>query len=197
MLVLGSRLVGAAVMSVHVGGEVARTKAAIVDPSGLKVIGYDLTGSLMRGVKEDIMRTEDVREYGRLGFIVDSRDEFVARGDVVRIDEVLGLNFDLVGLKVVTKKGKKLGKVSDYLVDTGDFLVAKIIVQRPLAKSLLDPELTIDRAEIVEVDDYRIVVKDEEAKLKAKEAKAVFIPNFVNPFREPALETSRSQNLGE
>ncbi len=107
---------------------------------------------------------------------------------MIRIDEILKLNFELVGLKVVTKKGKKLGKVSDYLVDSEGYYVQKIIVQRPLAKSLIDPELTIDREEIVEIDDYKIVVKDEEAKLKAKEQKMVFVPNFVNPFREPVFE---------
>ena len=197
MLVVGSKLVGAPVMSVHVGGEIARAKMAIIEPENLKVVAYELTGALLRGIPEKILRTEDVREFGRLGLIIDSRDELVAREDVVRIDEILKLNFSLVGLKVVTKKGKKLGKVSDYLVETGDFSVQKIIVQRPTMKSLLDPELTIDRVEIVEVDDYKIVVKDEEAKLKAKEKKAEFIPNFVNPFREPVFETIRNRSPGE
>ena len=189
MLVVGSKLIGMAVMSVHVGGEIARVKTPIVDPAGLRVIGYELTGPLLRGMKEQILLTDDVREYGRLGLIIDSRDELVAQEDVVRIDEVMKLNFDLVGLKVVTKKGQRLGKVSDYLLDTSDFLIAKIIVQRPIVKSLLDPELVIDRVEIIEIDDYKLVVKDEEAKLKVKEKKMQFAPNFVNPFREPQLST--------
>jgi len=198
MLVVGSKLIGAAVMSVHVGGEIARTKSAIVDPEDLKVIAYVLTGPLLRGMTEDILRTDDVREYGKLGLIIDSRDELVAREDVVRIDEVVKLNFELVGLKVVTKTGKKLGKVNDYLLETDDFLVSKIVVQRPLAKSLLDPELIIDRSEIVEVDDYTITVKDEEAKLKEKEEKArMTTANFVNPFREPQYAPFRSQSPDE
>jgi len=196
MLVVGSKLINVPVMSMHVGGEIARAKVAIIDPENLKVIAYELSGALLRGTQEKILRTDDVREFGRLGFIVDSQDELVAREDVVRIDEIMKFKFDLVGLKVVTKKGKRLGKVSDYLVDAGDFLVQKIIVQRPVVKALMDPELVIDRSEIVEIDDYKIVVKDEEAGSKVKEKKVAtnFVPNFVNPFAEPAFETIRSQN---
>ena len=105
------------------------------------------------------------------------------------------MNFNLVGLKVETKKGSNLGKVVDYTLTPEDFMVQQIIVKRPMIKRFVDPELTIPRKEIVEIDDYKIIVKDEEKVIKARAEKEDFIPNFVNPFREQGFAPADNQNL--
>ena len=118
-----------------------------------------------------------------LGVVIDDIEELVRDDEVVRIDKVLKLHFDLAGLKVETKSGHRLGKIADFTVNTDDFLVMQIIVHRPVLKALVDPELTIHRKEIVEVTDYKVIVKSEEDTLKQKAEKEEFVPNFVNPFR--------------
>ncbi|MCL1839794.1 hypothetical protein FWF89_02215 [Candidatus Saccharibacteria bacterium] len=199
MLVTGSKLLGYPVLSLHVGGEIARTTEPIIDPDGLKVVGYTLSGPLVKGEAGDILDMSSVREFAPSGMIVDSADEFVNREDVVRIDKVMSLNFKLIGLKVVTNKGKALGKVADYTLDSSSFIVYQLIVKRPALKALMDPELTINRSQIVEVDDYKIVVKNEDEKVEVKqEVKAKeFSPNFVNPFREPQFSQIHSQSPDE
>jgi len=197
MLMAGSKLLGYPVLSLHVGGAIARTAEPIVDPDGLKIIGYTLEGSLIRGDVGNVLDISSVREFANNGLIVDSIDEFVNRGDVVRLDRVMGLNFKLVGLKVVTEDGKVLGKITDYTLDTQSFMVYQLIVRRPTLKSLIDPELTINRSQIVEVDDYKIVVKNEKEKVDVKAAAKDFTPNFVNPFREPQFSQIDSQSPDE
>jgi sporulation protein YlmC with PRC-barrel domain len=110
---------------------------------------------------------------------------------VIHFDEVMNLRFNLVGLKVVTQDGKKLGKVIDYTLDSGTFMIYQLIVQRPFMSSLVDPELTINRSQIVEIDDYKITIKHDKAQVKVpkeqkKSDKEDFVPNFTNPFRKPA-----------
>ena len=61
-------------------------------------------------------------------------------------------------------------------------------------KSLMDPELTIPRKEIIEVTDYKVIVKDEEKVIKEKAEKEDFIPNFVNPFRKSEQDLSPADN---
>ena len=109
----------------------------------------------------------------------------------VKLRPILELNFELIGLKVETKKGSKLGKVVDYTVDTETFKAHQLIIRRPTLKAILDPELIIPRKEIVEVTDYKIIVKDEEEKIRVKALKEDFVPNFVNPFREPDFSARR------
>lgn len=197
MLVAGSKLAGYPVLSLHVGGEIARTKEPIIDPDGLKIIGYKLEGPLIGSEVGDILDVNSVREFAASGMIVDSSDEFANRGDIVRMDKVMDLNFKLVGLKVVTENGKNLGKVGDYTVDADSFTIYQLIVRRPVLKSLLDPELTINRSQIIEVDDYKITVKNEEEKVTVEEKVKDFKPNFVNPFREPQFSQIQSQSPDE
>ena len=105
--------------------------------------------------------------------------------DVIKIRDVLTLDFDLNGMGVKSKKGSKMGKIRDYVIDPENFTVRQLIVQRPILKAFLDPELTINTSQVVEVTDYDVIVKDEMSKIKKEAEKAEFVPNFVNPFREP------------
>ena len=184
-------------LSLHVGQPIAEVLEPIIDPNDLKIIGFVVRGGVIGGEIGNILRVESVREYSDIGIIVDSEDVFVSRVDVMKIDEIMSLEFKLTGLKCVTKKGTKLGKIVSYTVDTGNFEIMQIVVQRPVLKSFIDPELLIPRNEIVEVDDYKVVVKDEEDKIRKRATKEDFVPNFVNPFRQPGFSTIDNQTPDE
>ena len=132
-----------------------------------------------------------MREHSPIGFIIDSSDELVVADDIVRVRDILKLHFNLIGLKVVTKRGTKLGKVIDYTIDLDSGLIQQLIVQRPPLKAFIDPELTISRSQILEVTDYEVKVKDEEEKIR-RVAQSEFVPSFINPFREPDYATEPS-----
>ena len=191
MLMVGSNLTNFPVLSLHVGGEIARTKKAIIDPEDLKIIAYTLEGAIIQNDPDvgNILDLADVREMSEKGFIVDSADVFTARDDVIKLDEIMSLDFDLVGLKVIDQRGKKLGKIIDYTIDSGSFMVYQLIVQRPVMASFIDPQLTINRSQIVEIDDFKVTIKHSTSKVKVKKAKEApeeeFVPNFSNPFRKP------------
>ncbi len=188
MLVANTRLVGTKVLSVQTGAPIGQIVKPIVDPSTFKIIAFELAGPLIR--EASYLTTDSIREYSHFGMVADSIDELVSPSDVVRLEEVLSLNFSLTGLKVETKKGSKLGHILDFTISSDDYMVAQIIVKRPLIKSFNDSTLVISRKEIVEVTDYKIIVKDEESTLKSRAAKEDFIPNFVNPFRNSELSPS-------
>lgn len=191
MLMVGSNMTNFPVLSLHVGGEIARTKRAIIDPEDLKIIAYTLEGAIIQNDPEvgNILDLADVRELSEKGFIVDSADVFTTRDDVVKLDEIMSLDFNLVGLKVVDQRGKKLGKIVDYTIDSGSFMVYQLIVQRPVMSSFIDPQLTINRSQIVEIDDFKVTIKHSTSQVKVKkpkeEPKEEFVPNFSNPFRKP------------
>lgn len=186
MLINSSRLINCPILSLHVGGRIATVTELIVDPNDLKVIACRVDGPLVGKEVGEILPMDSVREFSRLGMIVDSADEFVEPGEIIHIRDILKLNFSLIGLKVETKAGAKLGKVSDFTLDPSSWQIQQLIVQRPFIKALLDPELTISRQQIIEIDDYKVIVKSEKEQKPTKvKAKTDFVPNFVNPFREP------------
>ena len=194
MLVYASKLINTPVLSMQSAGPIGVVSSLIVDPNTLKILAFKISGPLIKNAY--ILDSKSVREYSKYGFVVDSIDELVEKGDIIKVSEIIDLNFDLNGLKVETKKKTKLGHVIDFTVTADDFTVKQIIVKRPLVKGFLDPELTIPRSEITEVTDYKIVVKDEEKTIKEKAETTEFVPNFVNPFRktEPAGSPARIEN---
>ena len=185
MLLLGSKLANYPVMSLQVGSEIARTEYPIIDPKKLKIIAYHLQGPLIHKNPENTLTVDDIRELSSLGFIIDSIDDLVDPSDIIRLSEVIDLNFHLIDHRVETKKGKKLGKVTDYTIDSATFTIFQLIVKRPLMQSLNDSELTINRSQIVEVDDERIIIKHdtETVELGALETND-FNSGYINPFRK-------------
>ena len=192
MLMVGSQLLNFPVLSLHVGGAVAYTKRAIIDPTDLKIMAYTMEGPALKNDPEigDILDLNDVREVSNQGFIVDSTDVFAFRDEMVKLDEIIELEFDVIGLKVFDDTGKKIGKVVDYTLDTSTFMIYQLIVQRQVMASLIDPQLTINRSQIVEIDDFKVTIKNGKSEVKVKkedkETPEDFVPNFVNPFRKPS-----------
>lgn len=183
MLVANSRLLNMPILSVQDSGKIATISNTIVDPDSLKIIAFRLRGAT-NAEGGNILDANSIREYSNMGLVIDSSDELISDHDVVKISKVIELNFSLIGLKVETKKGSKLGKVLDFTVTEDNFSIQQIIVKRPTVKSFFDSELTIPRSEIVEITDYKIIVRDEEKVIKERALNEDFIPNFVNPFRK-------------
>ena len=196
MLISYSQLIETPVLSIHVGGQIATVTACIIDPDTLKIIAFIVDGPLINADTGDVLSVKSIREYSNLGFVIDSIDELSKRTDIVKVKKVIELDFVLIGLKVVTKKGSKLGKISDLIIALNDdYRVQQLIVKRPTFKSFLDPELTIFRNQIIEVNDQEVVVKEETSKTKEVAPATASPGEFINPFRKPDFSQSDSQSL--
>lgn len=187
MLILGSQLNQTPVMSLQTGTQLAIAGDPLVDPSNLQILAYKLEDSISGAKQTELIRIADIRELSKLGFIIDSIDEFVQPTDVIKINEIYNLNFNLIGMKVIDQKNSRIGIITDFTIDLNNFMVQQLIVKRPILKSFNDPELTIHRSQITAVDDYKITIKTEvEPKLTTKIKETTpegFTPNYVNPFR--------------
>jgi len=182
MLVLSSQLINTPVMSLQTGTELARTKAAVINPRTLSVIAYEVDGALL-DERPSFLRVADVRELGEIGMIVDSSDEFVGLDDIVRLKEIYELHFPLIGLEVVDDKKHRLGKVEEYTVEMSNFVIEQLQVRRPLLKSLGDSELLIHRSQVIKINDTTITVKA--PTTEAKDPIPSAVRAYVNPFRQP------------
>lgn len=183
MLLLGSRLLNTPVMSLQTGTKLASTLKPIIDPSNLHILGYEVDGPLLTE-KPSFVRTADIREYGRIGMIIDSNDELVGLDDVIQIKKIYDLEFSLVGLAVIDEHKRKLGKVDDYTLDTGDFIIQQLNVRRGFIQGLTDTGLLINRSQIIEINNSAVIVKSPSVK-SAEPVMQAIRGEFVNPFRSP------------
>lgn len=186
MLFLGSRLIGTPIMGLQTGTKLASTKAPVIDPSNLKIIAYEVDGSLLTE-HPSFIRIADVRELSNVGMIIDSNDEFVGIEDVIALKKIYELDFNLIGLNVIDETGRKLGKIEDYSLDTDSFVIQQLNVKRGIIKSLAETGLLIHRSQIIEINNHDIVVRT-----TAKKLEPITKPGqltYMNPFRSATPQT--------
>jgi len=181
MLLLGSRLLNTPVMSLQTGTRLASTVRPLIDPANLRLLAYEVDGPLL-AEKPSFVRTADIREYGRLGMIIDSNDELVGMDDVIQLKKLHELSFNLIGLNVIDEHKRKLGKVDDYTLDTSDFLIQQLNVKRGFIKGFTDTGLLVNRSQIIEINNTSVIVKAPSVK-SAEPVMQAIRGEFVNPFR--------------
>lgn len=196
MLIVGTRLLNTPVMSLQTGGNLASTQKAIIDPSNLKIVAFEVEGQLL-SERPALLRVEDIREIGRVGMIVNSNDEFIGVSDVIKIEKLYNLGFPLVNMPVFDDQKHRLGKVEDYTVDTDSYVIQQLTVKRGFFKAFTDTGLLVSRAQIVEINDNGIIVKSPTIKSVEPVMQAAR-REYANPFRganaAPKPETQSSQS---
>lgn len=158
MLKLTNSLLNQSVISLRSGGAVAQVDSAIVNPDNLKIEGFYCIDTRSRELL--ILLVQDIRDIVARGIVIDDHNVLVTAEELVRLKQVLELQFELIGKPVQTVKKQRLGKVNDYAVDDNSFYIQKLYVERSLLKSLSNGQLSIDRTEIVEVTDKRVIIKE-------------------------------------
>lgn len=192
MLVFGSRLLNAPVMSLHTGAQLAQLAKPLIDPSNLYIVAYEIEGPLLTE-HPSFLPTRDIREYGRYGMIINSNDDIVGLDDIIKIKTLHELNFSLIGLTVLDEHKRKLGKVNDYSVDMDSFVIQQLDVKRGMLKSITDTGLLINRSQIIEINNTQVIVRSPHVKVAEPIMNSVR-KEFANPFRSTA-PTSNAQDL--
>lgn len=158
MLRLSSHFANQPIFSVHAGGKVGELSRYIINPDKLMVEGFYVSrGGIDTG---QILLVQDIREVTVQGYVIDHEEKFADPSELIRLKDVLKLEYDLMGLKVQTESGKRLGKVEDFIVNDDGWMIQKIHVRQPSWKSMLQSALVISRTQIIEVTDRRIIVSD-------------------------------------
>lgn len=158
MLQLSGSLLNKQVMSLRTGTPIATVIGAIFNPNNLKVEGFYVEDKFDKS--QLVLLYQDIREIIPQGFVVNDHDVLVEPHELVRLKEVLELRFELLGKQVETIAKEKVGKVSDYAVETETMYVQKIYVAQSILKSFTGGSLSIDRTQINEITPRRIIINE-------------------------------------
>lgn len=159
MLRLSKALINQPVMSLRTGGRIAVTVGAIINPNNLKIEGFYCQDSIDKKQRL-VLVYQDIRDIIDKGIVVNDHEVLSQPQELVRLQKVMNINFELIGKQVVTVNKEKIGKVNDYAAETATMYVQKLYVTQPILKSLTGGSLSVDRTQIVEVTNKKIVIKD-------------------------------------
>lgn len=165
MLKLSNNLLNIPVMSLRTGGKVATAIRPLINPNNLKIEGWFCEDSFSKETL--ILLARDVRDFVPQGLAVNDHEDLTNPEELVRLKDIIELNFELTGKPVVTDHKRKLGKVNEYAIETSSFVIQKLYVTRPVYRSLTDGQLSIDRSQIIEITNRRVLVRDVAVKAGA------------------------------
>lgn len=159
MLQLSGSLLNKSVLSLRTGGVIATTTEAIINPNNLKIEGFYCVDAFDRK-KTLILLYQDIRDLIPQGFVVNDHDVLVTPEELVRLKDILDIRFTLIGKQLITVKKDKLGRVIDFAAEVETFYIQKLYASQSMLKSLTSGSLAIDRNQIVEITDKKIIIQD-------------------------------------
>lgn len=165
MLQLSNALVPQPVMSLRTGGEVAQTETAIINPNNLKIEGFYCADRFNK--EQLVLLAQDIRDVTKQGLIVNDHEVLTNPSELIRLEPIMELAFEIMGKPVETISKKKIGKVTDFAVDNQTLYIQKLYVGPSLIKSLTGNQLSVDRTQIIEITNRRIIIKDIDATIKS------------------------------
>ncbi len=158
MLQLSATLINNNLLSLRTGEVSASVTAPNFNPNNLKVEGFYCQDKFSK--KELILVYQDIRDIVPKGYVVNDFDVLVEAEDLVRLKDVLELNYQILGKTVQTTSKKKIGKVVDYATEMETMFVQKIYVGQSIIKSFNGGSLSIDRSQVNEITPSKIIIND-------------------------------------
>lgn len=165
MLQLSAALLNRPVLSLRTGSPVGMSEAAIINPNNLKIEGFYCADKFSK--HRLILLSQDIRDIISDGLIVNDHDALTHPDELVRLKGILDLDFELIGKRVETESKRKVGRVVDFAADDQALYIQKLYVSQPILKSVGSTHLNIDRSQIVEITDKRIIIKNLENRAKS------------------------------
>lgn len=162
MLKLLSTIVNHPLLSHRDGRSLTTLTSAVGDSANAKVVAYRVGG-------DQLVSTADILAYLDEGVVVNDADAVQPAKELVRVMRLGDQRTNFIGLKVFTEQGKRIGTVTDVLIETNGHFVARLHVRPPFPARLFAGDRIIPRERIIRMNAREAVVRyDEEAPVSAE-----------------------------
>jgi uncharacterized protein YrrD len=158
MLQLSASFLNQPIVSLRTGGEVAGVTGVIINPNNLKIEGFYCEDGHAKTPL--VLLTQDIRTIMPQGFAVNDHEVLVPASELIRLKDLIRMSFQLIGKQVVTVEKHKIGKINDWAADTNTFYIQKLYVGQSILKSINNGQLSIDRTQIVEITNKKIIIQE-------------------------------------
>lgn len=158
MLQLSEPLLNKQVLSLRTSSPIAEILQPIINPNNLKIEGFYCEDIFDKS--ELILLTQDIRETISQGYIVNDHEVLSQPDELIRLEKILRINFQLPGKMVTTVDKQKVGKITDFATETKTFYIQKLYVSQSILKSISTGQLSVDRSQIVEITNKKIIIQE-------------------------------------
>lgn len=153
MLRLLSTIIGLPVISQRDSRALGVVKEPAADAAKGKIVAYELSR------RPSYLSTTDILAYLDDGIVVQDDEVLQEEDDLIRLKQLGNDRTPLFGLKAVSDTGKKLGRISDVLIDTEAHLTTRLHIKPGGLRGLAAAELIIPRERVIKMTAQEVIVR--------------------------------------
>lgn len=158
MQVSVSSLINRSIISIATGRRMGTVAQVIVDPGHMKMLFLKV--ATQKSSQKLYLPANEVREMSHNHVVINSEESLAEADELVRYQKELSDPVLLLGYRVITTSGKRLGSCEDYVIEAETHRLIKLYVQANLWQRLLVNHFIIDIADLVRIENRRIIVRD-------------------------------------
>lgn len=148
----------------------APVSAVIIDPADGSFLGIMIEGPKKQ---KKVIPAMEIKGFGEDFVMINDLKSISEIDDVIRIKTALETGSKIIGAKVETESGQKLGRVTNATIDLKFGALERLYVNVIPLISFLSKDLIISAKKIIEIQKNKIIVSDEFAKEKVKKMAAM------------------------
>ena len=158
MFIEAKKLIGLPVAAFDTQSKIGVIRELIVDPENGHLMGFlvQVKGFFSTG---KVLSEVDIREWDPNGIVTEKEENLVKREEIVRINNILKKNINLLEMSAKTESGKGLGNVENLLIDTDTSTITKYYLKDLLGKSRI-----FTSEKVVKID-KQIIFTDDVAEI--------------------------------
>lgn len=165
MFIEAKKLIGLPVAALDTQSKVGEIHQVLIEPENGHLLGFLVSTGEFLGAKK-VVSVIDIKEWDPNGLVVNSVEDIISKGEVVRIKEVLRKKIFILGMKAVTDTGKSLGSVDDILIDTDTESIVKYYLKDLMGSRILPQE------KVIKID-KEIVFSEDGSEVPTNAAEAI------------------------
>ena len=157
MLYLASTCIGYQITSISSLASIGQISGILIDPHRFSVAGFWVEEYGRRQML--ILLSQSMRQMHNRRVFVNSEDDFNLPKDLPRLREILTIDYQLPGKRVVSTDKEYLGRAEDFSFSDEDFKIIHLIVKPPLSQRLRTSRRQFSRSQIEKIRSKTIEVR--------------------------------------
>ena len=156
MMSLYSKIINSPVVELKTQTQIGVVDDLIIHKTKLEVYGIILKkASFLNFQETQVISSTDVLEMNSQAVVVNNDDAVIPISEAIRLKEAIDQKYCGVYQRIVSKKGKNIGLVYDYLVDSTTQKITKFY-----CRTLLN-ERIISANSVINMEGKKIIIKDD------------------------------------
>lgn len=156
MMSLYSKIINSPVVELKTQTQIGVVDDLIIHKTKLEVYGIILKRTSFLNFKEtEVISGTDILEMNSQAVVVNNYDAVIPLSESIRLKEAINQKYYGIYQRIVSKKGKNIGLVYDYLVDSSTQKITKFYCRTFLSEKIISSNSVID------MEGKKIIIKDE------------------------------------